>query len=234
MPAPIHLKPCTDLAPRVLLPGDPHRALAMAQALLEEPAMFNHQRGLWGYTGAAPDGEALTIQATGMGGPSAAVITEELIALGAVSLIRVGTCGALVEGPALGDPLVVAEVLAADGTSRALGAGERVTPDPGLTSALAGVAGDGVTVVSSDVFYDDRPEEQARWIDAGAVAVEMEAAAVLTVCARHGVAGACLLGVTDLLEGAEGRQRIDAEALDELGVELGRLAMAALAAPVNP
>ena len=192
--------------------------------------MFNHQRGLWGYTGAAPDGGALTIQATGMGGPSAAIVVEELIGLGAVSLIRVGTCGALVEGPALGDPLVVAEVLAADGTSRALGAGDRVQPDPGLTAALEEtVGGQGVTVVSSDVFYDDRPGEHARWIEARAVAVEMEAATVLTVCALRGVAGACLLGVTDLLDGPEGRKRIEAEALDDLGVGLGRLAIAALA-----
>ena len=44
--------------------------------------MFNHHRGLWGYTGTAPDGEPLTIQATGMGGPSAAIVLTELIALG--------------------------------------------------------------------------------------------------------------------------------------------------------
>ena len=79
----IHLRPTAPLAERVLLPGDPGRALALAQALLSEPRMFNHNRGLWGYTGAAPDGEPLTIQATGMGGPSAAIVLSELIALGA-------------------------------------------------------------------------------------------------------------------------------------------------------
>ena len=61
--APIHLKPAAPLAERVLLPGDPHRALAVAQALLDQPKMFNHHRGLWGYTGAARDGELLTVQA---------------------------------------------------------------------------------------------------------------------------------------------------------------------------
>ena len=79
----------------MLLPGDPGRALALAQALLEKPRMFNHHRGLWGYTGTAADGEPLTIQATGMGGPSAAIVLAELIALGARRAIRVGTCGAL-------------------------------------------------------------------------------------------------------------------------------------------
>ena len=79
-----HLSPSAELAPRVLLPGDPHRALAVAQALLEKPPrMFNHSRGLWGYSGIAADGEPLTIQSTGMGGPSAAIVCEELIALGA-------------------------------------------------------------------------------------------------------------------------------------------------------
>ncbi len=79
----VHLRPSTELAERVLLPGDPHRALFVAQALLERPIMFNHRRGLWGYTGTAADGEPVTVQATGMGGASAAIVTEELIALGA-------------------------------------------------------------------------------------------------------------------------------------------------------
>jgi len=69
----------------------------VAQALLEQPPrMFNHARGLWGYTGTAPDGELLTVQATGIGGPSTAIVCEELIGLGARTLVRIGTCGALV------------------------------------------------------------------------------------------------------------------------------------------
>ena len=92
---PIHLRPATELAERVLLPGDPHRALAVAQAILAEPLMFNHARGLWGYTGRARDGAPLSVQSTGMGGPSAAIVIEELIGLGAQTLIRIGTCGAV-------------------------------------------------------------------------------------------------------------------------------------------
>ena len=53
MPETIHLQPTAPLAERVLLPGDPGRALLLAQALLAEPKMFNHNRGLWGYTGEA-------------------------------------------------------------------------------------------------------------------------------------------------------------------------------------
>jgi uridine phosphorylase len=131
--APIHLKPSAPLAERVLLPGDPHRALFMAQELLKEPLMFNHQRGLWGYTGEAADGRELTIQSTGMGGPSAAIVVEELIALGARTLVRVGTCGALDPHLWMGAPLVATEVLPEDGTSAALGASGRLSPDEGLT-----------------------------------------------------------------------------------------------------
>src|SRR5918992_5989157 len=91
------LRPHADVAERVLLPGDPGRALRLAQQLLDTPKMLNHHRGLWGYTGPAADGRPLTIQSTGIGGPSTAVVVEELIRLGARRLVRVGTCGALDE-----------------------------------------------------------------------------------------------------------------------------------------
>ena len=79
MPDPIHIHATAPLADRVLLPGDPGRALALAQLLLSAPKMFNHNRGLWGYTGETiADGRPLTIQSTGMGGPSAAIVISEL------------------------------------------------------------------------------------------------------------------------------------------------------------
>lgn len=222
---PIHLRPATDLAPRVLLPGDPHRALAVAQAILEAPLMFNHARGLWGYTGRARDGEPLTIQATGMGGPSAAIVIEELIALGARQLIRIGTCGALIEDLGIGELVAAEEVLAGDGTSTALGAGDRLRPDAGLTSALTEAGARTATVVSTDLFYDTRSEPD--WSAAGADVIEMEAATLLALADRHGVAAAVLLGVTDQLAG-ESRRRIEREELEALGVRLGEVAWEAL------
>src|SRR5215210_7405483 len=104
----VHIRPHAAVAERVLLPGDPGRALRLAQQLLDAPKMLNHNRGLWGYSGTAADGAPLTIQSTGMGGPSAAIVAEELIALGARRLLRVGTCGALADGLGLGE-LVLAE-----------------------------------------------------------------------------------------------------------------------------
>lgn len=230
MPAvsgPIHLKPAAELAPRVLLPGDPHRALAVAQDLLDEPKMFNHHRGLWGYTGVAPDGELLTVQATGMGGPSAAIVVEELLDLGAELLVRIGTCGALSPGLELGDLLAVARAISADGSSSALGADGAVAPDPELGAALEREAGRAGTVVSADLFYDPRAHVRGEWTDAGAVAVEMEAATVLQAAARRGARAGCLLAVSDVLAG--GRRRLDREALEQAGLELGRTAWAAVA-----
>jgi uridine phosphorylase len=223
---PIHLRPTAELAERVLLPGDPGRALALAQVLLERPLMFNHHRGLWGYTGAASDGEQLTIQATGMGGPSAAIVLSELIALGARRAIRVGTCGALAPGLELGELLVAREAIGADGTSRALGAGERVAADEALTRALveqAPAARCGA-VLTVDLFYDDgRPPPSG-----DALAVEMEAATLFALGASAGVPVACMLAVSDTFDAAGARRRIEDTALEAAAERMGALAAAAL------
>ena len=227
--ATIHLRPHAEVAERVLLPGDPGRALRLAQQLLEAPKMLNHNRGLWGYSGAAADGELLTIQSTGMGGPSAAIVVEELIALGARRLLRLGTCGALADGLGLGRLVIAEGVLGEDGASRALGAAGTLRPDPVLLAALRSAAGADAAaglVVSADLFYDPDAERAARWRGAGALAVEMEAAALLAAAARHGTAAACLLAVSDVVAGCT---RIGAEALVHAERELGRIGAAALA-----
>jgi uridine phosphorylase len=201
--APVHLKPNAPVAERALLPGDPGRALRLARHLLAAPMqVLNTNRGLWGYTGTAADGAALTIQSTGMGGPSAAIVAEELIELGARRLVRVGTCGALVDGPRLGDLLVAGEAMCEDGASRALGAGER-----------------------ADLFYDPDPGRAERWATTGAVAIEMEAATLFTVARLRGAAAGCVLLVTDELAGDKPR-RIDDDALAAAEPALGEAGLA--------
>ena len=224
-----HLNPSAPIGERVLLPGDPQRALAIAQALLESPRMLNARRGLWGYTGVAPDGLPVTIQSTGMGGPSAAIVAEELVELGARTLVRIGTCGALVPELALGDLVAVEAAIGADGASRALGANGNLPADPELMAALVEAGGARpATVVSSDLFYDPRDHVVDEWRSAGAHAIEMEAAALFAVAERRGVRAACLLAVTDRL--TAGRDRMEHERIEEMGVELGRAALRALAA----
>jgi DeoD family purine-nucleoside phosphorylase len=227
-PRAIHIHPTAPLAERVLLPGDPGRALALAQELLERPLMFNHNRGLWGYTGTATDGEPLTIQSTGMGGPSAAIVLEELIALGATRAVRVGTAGALVDSLRLGELLLASEAIAADGTSRALGASELVAADSSLLAALQHAAPDvrcGL-IVSSDLFYEVDEQRFAGWREAGALAVEMEAATLFAVGRRRGIRVACALAITDVLTNE--RERIDPAALTQAGLDVGRLGLSAL------
>ena len=229
MTATIHLKPTAPLAERVLLPGDPGRALLLAQSLLDAPRMFNHNRGLWGYTGTAADGDPLTIQSTGMGGPSAAIVVSELADLGARRLLRVGTCGALDPALTLGQILIATHALAADGTSRALGAGELVPAAPELLAALAGAAnGTAVagTVASTDLFYENRGELEREWLAAGALAVEMETATLFALAANRGLAAGCVLIVTDVL--FPERRRIPEAELRAAEHRIGELAARAL------
>jgi purine-nucleoside phosphorylase len=238
-PVPHHLRPSTAYAPDALLPGDPARALALAQLLLTEPRMSNHARGLWGYTGETPEGRQLSIQATGMGGPSAAIVLQELAELGVRRGIRVGTCGAIDPGLRHGELVVARDALAQDGASRALGAGETAEPDPDLTAHLAAFLPAGASpsrIVTTDLFYEGDTDEggppRARadaWRRRGAVAVEMEAATMFTLGERLGLATACVLAVSDIFEDGD-RDRIGDDDLSEAAERMGSLAAAALAA----
>lgn len=244
----IHIRPTADLAERVLLPGDPGRAFRLAQELLQAPKMFNHNRGLWGYTGTAADGRPLTIQSTGMGGPSSAIVVSELIALGAQRLLRIGTCGGLSPALRLGGLVVADAAIGDDGTSAALaaagpagggasGGGQRATTgtrrfqaDAEIVAALRRAGGEagGVTVgpiVSTDLFYDAE-DRIAGWIEAGALAVEMAAATLFALAAKRGVRAGCITLVSNMLVGET--DHIDGEALHAAEVTLGQVAAAAL------
>ena len=206
----------------MLLPGDPGRALRLAQQVVEAPKMLNHHRGLWGYTGIAADGAPLTIQSTGLGGPSTAIVVEELIALGARRLVRVGTCGALAD-LALGSLVIASGVRAEDGASRALGGEGVLAPDGELLAALRAAAPDAAVgeIVSADLYY----------APAGGRARSPSTCRPRR-CSRspRGPAPrprACCC-VSDLL--AEPRRRIDPEALEHAEIELGRVGAAALGA----
>jgi DeoD family purine-nucleoside phosphorylase len=240
MAAPIALNPTTVLSERVLLPGDPGRALMLAESLLDGAKMFNHNRGLWGYTGLAPDGEPLTIQSTGIGGPSAAIVIHELIDLGASRLLRVGTCGALSQGLRLGDLVIVTEAIAADGASRALGGDERVPASQDLLETVIAAteppfpdedhrrhASHRGPILTTDLLYDERGLEQ-QWADAGALAVEMEAAALFALAGARGVQAAALLVVSDLV--LPKRVRIGQDELRAAERRMGEAALRALRA----
>jgi uridine phosphorylase len=203
-----HLHPTAELAERALLPDDPGQALALTRVLFgETPRMFNHHRGLWGYTGVALDGAPLTVQSTGVGGPSAAVVVGELHALGLRRAVRIGRAWAIDGTLRAGDLLAATAVVSADGVSRALGSAAQVEPDPTLAAALD--ADHRGTLASVDL-PDADPGDQA-------LAFDMESAAVLGIARRAGIPAACLVAI----EGAA-----DPDAVAE---RLGRSALIALA-----
>jgi uridine phosphorylase len=219
-----HLRPTGPIFERALLPGDPGRAMALAQDLLEEPRMANHARGLWGYSGSTAGGEELTIQSTGVGGPSVAVVVSELAEHGMRRAVRLGTCRAVSDELEPGAFVCVGAAVAADGAGAALaGSGKAVAPDAELTAALASVAElSPVTITSTDLYYE--PEGAAHRPAGGVVAIDLGSAAALAAGRRLGVAMASALVVT---RAADGRTLGDSE-VEARSLELGRAAAAAL------
>jgi uridine phosphorylase len=170
-----------------------------------------------------------------MGGPSAAIIAEELCDLGAEILVRVGTCGAIHPSVKLGDLIVVSAAIADDGTSQALGARHAVLADRELYDALVVSANDTGRsvhegrVATVDLFYDPAADDRhASLLEREALAIEMEAAAIFAVAKKRGVRAACLLGVTDELHGAVDRVRMTHDEVTELGEDLGSVGVSAI------
>jgi uridine phosphorylase len=201
---PARLRPTAPFAAAAVLVGDPGRALMLAQELLEQPKMSNHARGLWGYSGRTPIGTELTIQATGIGGPSAAVVLGDLAELGVRRAVRVGTCTALAPELVPGTLLDVSEAHAWGGPG--VGGGAAVHPDAELArelSAAIGAEGRPGVVASLDVLHaggDPAP------VDAGDVA-DMQTATILAHGRELGLAVAAVLVVTVASNGS----RLDEE-----------------------
>jgi DeoD family purine-nucleoside phosphorylase len=230
---PHHLTtPPSRQSPLALCPGDPDRARLVARELLEGAELVTEARGLLGYTGRYR-GVPVTVQTTGMGGGSTAIVVHELIELGARCLVRAGSAGGLDPEVPLGALLVADRAVAEDGAALALcGAPDAVPPpDAALTGALAAAAAAGTRpaargpVVSTDVFYDADPDRGRRWRDAGLMAVEMEAATLFTVAARHGARAGCVLGVGNRVGDEHWPDRA---AFAELGLAVAEAGLAGL------
>jgi purine-nucleoside phosphorylase len=192
---PTRLRPTAPIAADAILVGDPGRALLLAQELLDEPKMSNHARGLWGYSGATAVGRPLTIQSTGMGGPSAGLVLGELAELGVRRAVRIGTCAAFDERLGLGDLLLVDEAIAAGGSAAAFGLAvdEAATPDHELTERLAAELGDRAQRARIASF-DTHP---GRNRPASVAAGDMQTAPLLARSRALGVHAAALLIVAE-------------------------------------
>ena len=196
-----------DIAEVVLMPGDPYRARWAAETFLEDLRLVNEVRGMLGFTGTWK-GNRVTIHGSGMGMPSLSIYANELIRdYGAKTLIRIGSCGGMAKKVGIRDVILAMTASSVSTPSRGIMKEVNYAPcaDWGLLHAAWQAAeGTGATIhvggiYSSDVFYDERPDLTDQMTRHGVLAVEMEAAELYTVAARHGVRALAVLTVSDHL-----------------------------------
>jgi purine-nucleoside phosphorylase len=182
-----------EIAPFVLLPGDPLRAKFIAENILEDAVCYNEVRSMFGYTGTYK-GKAVSVQGTGMGIPSISIYAHELICdYDVQTLVRIGTCGAFPDDLHPRD-VVIAQGACTDSAFNKLkfkGMDYAPLADFELLRKAndyaqhAGLKVRVGNVLTSDAFYnDDEPDPYAIWQSYGILAVEMEAAALYTLAAR--------------------------------------------------
>lgn len=201
-----------EIAERVLMPGDPLRAKWIAETFLEGSVCYSQVRGMYGFTGRWK-GVEVSVQGSGMGMPSASIYSHELINdYGVKTLIRVGSCGALVDELQLGDVLAAIGAATDSNMNRFRFDGlidYAPVADFGLLRTAVQVAeGRGVPVVvgpilAADAFYTDRPDLYDSLADYGVLAVEMESAALYTIAARHRARALTVLTVSDHIKRGE-------------------------------
>jgi purine-nucleoside phosphorylase len=201
-----------DIAELVLMPGDPLRAKWIAETFLEEARCYSTVRNMFGFTGTF-EGTRVSVQGSGMGMPSASIYAHELINdYGVKSLIRVGSCGALVESLKLRDVVAAIGSSTDSNMNRARFDGlidYAPVADFGLLRTAVDVAAArGIEmrvgpILAADAFYTDRPDLYDRLADYGVLAVEMESAALYTIAARYGAKALTLLTVSDHIKTGE-------------------------------
>lgn len=196
-----------EIADFVLLPGDPLRAKHIAETLLTDAVCYNNVRGMLGYTGYY-NGKRVSVQGTGMGLPSHMIYASELINDYHVkTLVRIGTCGGLLEEVELRD--VVMAISASTDSSSVGRHFPGMTFAPTASYRLIQLASENAlkmnmplkagNILSSDLFYHFPEEGDAYqlWRNYGTLAVEMESAGLYLLAARLGVEALALLTVSD-------------------------------------
>ena len=117
----------------------PAAAKRIAERCLDAPSAVTEERGLLGFTGTF-GGRPVSVQTTGMGTPSTAIVVEELVQLGVRRLLRVGTCGALSPGLELGELVLALSAVPARRHDAALRRRGAARADRGLGAPARGRA----------------------------------------------------------------------------------------------
>ena len=195
-----HIQLPDDLNIRfALLPGDPARLDAIARQLqnVEELAYNWEFRSLRGTYRGLP----VLAVSTGIGGSSAGIAIEELRNIGVTAMVRIGSCGALQKGIALGDLIFACGAIRDDGASKAY-ADVRypAVPDTALLGHCIAAARDrdwphhvGVVHSHESFYIDTNDAESAHWSRLGALGADMETAALFTIGRIRGVRTASIL-----------------------------------------
>ncbi|MDR2392809.1 MAG: purine-nucleoside phosphorylase [Treponema sp.] len=196
-----------DIAEAVLLPGDPLRAQFIAETLLKEPRQYNQVRNMFGYTGLY-QGTRVSVQGTGMGMPSLSIYVNELFKdFGVKRAIRIGTAGAIQTDLKMRDMVIALAASTDSGINSIRFGGRSFAPAASFTllkTAYGAALSRGWhpkvgTVVSSDRFYTEDPEEWKLWAQFGCLAVEMECAELYTLAAKYQREALTLLTISDSL-----------------------------------
>ncbi|WP_179315164.1 purine-nucleoside phosphorylase [Winogradskyella undariae] len=196
-----------EIAETILLPGDPLRAKWIAETFFENPVCFNEIRGMYGFTGSYK-GKRISTMGTGMGVPSISIYANELITeYGVKNLIRVGSAGSYQKDVKIRDVVLAMSASSTSGINelRFGGAGYAPTADFGLfIKAINAAKAKNISikagnVLSSDEFYEDDKESFKKWSKFGVLCVEMEAAGLYTVAAKHKVNALAILTISDSL-----------------------------------
>jgi len=207
MPTPHIAAKAGEIAETVLMPGDPYRAKWAAENFLDDAVLVNEVRGMLGFTGTYK-GNRVTIHGSGMGMPSLSIYANELITeYGAKTLIRIGSCGAMQHHIKVRDVVIAMTATTLSTPSRGIFKELNFAPcaDYGLLEAAVAAARTKDTgvhvggIYSSDVFYDERPDLTEIMVRHGILGVEMEAAELYNLAARHGVRALGIMTVSDHL-----------------------------------
>jgi len=220
-----------DVARKAVISGDPAR-VAQLSTLLGRPRLVSENRGFVTYTGEYK-GEELTVACHGVGGPSAAVVIEELVMLGAKAMVRLGTCGGLTKPMRVGDMVIATGAGYKGGTLDYYFRREIVPkPDRQLTALLVdSIKKQGVRyytgrVFSTDAFFAEDLESTKKLSMRGYVAIEMECATLFGLGKLRGVKTASALLVSDNV--TKGESIVDADALREHAMKAGEMVFAGL------
>lgn len=228
-----------EIAPRVLLPGDPLRARWIAETYLDDAVSHSDIRNMLGFTGTYR-GVPVSVQGSGMGQPSLAIYTHELFTQYDVQqVVRVGSCGSL--SPALGLREIVLAISASTDSAmnrlRFEGMDYAATADFALLHTAYTVAlarGADVTVgqvLSTDSFYSDRDDLVARLVEYGVLAAEMEANALYTLAAKHRRRALAVCTVSDHIPTGAATTALEREKTFGEMVEIALEAMLAVPLP---